>query len=42
VPALPASSFSFVAADGVTMPLEEGCAVFITMNPGYIGRAGEK
>eukprot|EP00884_Botryococcus_braunii_P010094 jgi/Botrbrau1/19086/Bobra.0077s0003.2 len=30
---------TFVAADGVVMPLEEGVAAFITMNPGYIGRA---
>lgn len=32
-------SWSFVAADGTTMPLEEGTSGFITMNPGYIGRA---
>ena len=32
-------NFTFVAADGVEMPLEEGCSAFITMNPGYIGRA---
>jgi hypothetical protein len=31
--------WSFVAADGVEMPLEEGTSCFITMNPGYIGRA---
>ena len=31
--------YKFVAADGVEMPLEEGCSGFITMNPGYIGRA---
>jgi len=31
--------WTFVAADGVTMPLEEGTSGFITMNPGYIGRA---
>lgn len=31
--------WSFVAADGVEMPLEEGTSAFITMNPGYIGRA---
>jgi dynein heavy chain, axonemal len=29
----------FIAADGVEMPLEEGTSAFITMNPGYIGRA---
>ena len=29
----------FLAADGVEMPLEEGTSAFITMNPGYIGRA---
>ena len=29
-------------ADGVEMPLEEGTSAFITMNPGYIGRAGEE
>lgn len=28
-----------MAADGVLMPLEEGTSAFITMNPGYIGRA---
>lgn len=33
-------TWSFVAADGVEMPLEEGTSAFITMNPGYIGRAG--
>lgn len=32
--------WSFIAADGVEMPLEEGTSAFITMNPGYIGRAG--
>ncbi len=32
-------NFTFIAADGVEMPLEEGCSAFITMNPGYIGRA---
>ena len=32
-------SYTFVAADGVLMPLEEGTSAFITMNPGYIGRA---
>ena len=32
-------NYKFVAADGVEMPLEEGCSGFITMNPGYIGRA---
>lgn len=31
--------WTFVAADGVEMPLEEGTSAFITMNPGYIGRA---
>ena len=31
--------WSFIAADGVEMPLEEGTSAFITMNPGYIGRA---
>eukprot|EP00879_Flechtneria_rotunda_P027778 GHRR01029772.1.p1 GENE.GHRR01029772.1~~GHRR01029772.1.p1 ORF type:complete len:1069 (+),score=390.30 GHRR01029772.1:36-3209(+) len=31
--------WTFVAADGVEMPLEEGASAFITMNPGYIGRA---
>ncbi len=31
--------WTFVAADGIEMPLEEGCSGFITMNPGYIGRA---
>ena len=31
--------WTFVAADGVEMPLEEGTSGFITMNPGYIGRA---
>lgn len=31
--------WSFMAADGVEMPLEEGTSAFITMNPGYIGRA---
>ncbi|KAI8464229.1 MAG: flagellar alpha dynein [Monoraphidium minutum] len=36
-PAVP--SWTFVAADGVEMPLEEGTSAFITMNPGYIGRA---
>jgi len=34
-PAVPA--WSFTAADGVEMPLEEGTSAFITMNPGYIG-----
>ena len=29
--------WTFVAADGVEMPLEEGTSAFITMNPGYIG-----
>jgi dynein heavy chain, axonemal len=29
----------FIAADGIEMPLEEGTSAFITMNPGYIGRA---
>ena len=33
------TNYKFVAADGVEMPLEEGCSGFITMNPGYIGRA---
>ena len=33
------AKWSFVAADGVEMPLEEGTSAFITMNPGYIGRA---
>ena len=32
-------NYKFTAADGVEMPLEEGCSAFITMNPGYIGRA---
>ena len=32
-------TWSFVASDGVEMPLEEGTSCFITMNPGYIGRA---
>ena len=32
-------SYTFTAADGVLMPLEEGTSAFITMNPGYIGRA---
>ena len=32
-------NYTFVAADGVLMPLEEGTSAFITMNPGYIGRA---
>ena len=32
-------NWKFTAADGVEMPLEEGCSGFITMNPGYIGRA---
>ena len=32
-------NFTFIAADGIEMPLEEGCSAFITMNPGYIGRA---
>ena len=36
-PAVP--RWTFVAADGVEMPLEEGASAFITMNPGYIGRA---
>ena len=27
-------NYKFVAADGVEMPLEEGCSGFITMNPG--------
>ncbi|GBF96391.1 dynein heavy chain axonemal [Raphidocelis subcapitata] len=36
-PAVP--SWTFTAADGVEMPLEEGTSAFITMNPGYIGRA---
>lgn len=31
--------WTFVAADGIEMPLQEGVAAFITMNPGYIGRA---
>eukprot|EP00891_Asterochloris_glomerata_P001316 jgi/Astpho2/1316/Aster-06188 len=31
--------YTFIAADGVEMPLEEGTSGFITMNPGYIGRA---
>lgn len=31
--------WKFTAADGVEMPLEEGTSGFITMNPGYIGRA---
>lgn len=34
-PAVPA--WTFTAADGVEMPLEEGTSAFITMNPGYIG-----
>jgi hypothetical protein len=33
--------WTFTAADGVEMPLEEGTSAFITMNPGYIGRAGK-
>lgn len=33
------TGYTFVAADGVEMPLEEGTSAFITMNPGYIGRA---
>ena len=33
----PVASWTFVAADGVEMPLEEGTSAFITMNPGYIG-----
>ena len=32
-------NYTFIAADGVEMPLEEGTSGFITMNPGYIGRA---
>ena len=32
-------NWTFVAADGVEMMLEEGMSGFITMNPGYIGRA---
>lgn len=32
-------SWTFTAADGTVMPLEEGTSGFITMNPGYIGRA---
>lgn len=32
-------NYKFTAADGVEMPLEEGTSGFITMNPGYIGRA---
>ena len=31
--------YKFLAADGIEMPLEEGCSGYITMNPGYIGRA---
>ncbi|GAB4813657.1 hypothetical protein N2152v2_000703 [Parachlorella kessleri] len=31
--------YTFISADGVEMPLEEGTSAFITMNPGYIGRA---
>lgn len=31
--------WTFIAADGDEMPLEEGTSAFITMNPGYIGRA---
>lgn len=34
-PAIP--RWTFTAADGVEMPLEEGTSAFITMNPGYIG-----
>lgn len=34
-----ALAWRFIAADGVEMPLEEGTSGFITMNPGYIGRA---
>ena len=34
------AGWSFVAADGIEMALEEGTSAFITMNPGYIGRAG--
>jgi dynein heavy chain len=30
-------AWTFTAADGVEMPLEEGTSAFITMNPGYIG-----
>ena len=30
---------TFIASDGVEMKLEEGMSAFITMNPGYIGRA---
>ena len=30
-------AWTFLAADGVEMPLEEGTSAFITMNPGYIG-----
>lgn len=37
VPAI--QNWKFIAADGVEMPLEEGTSAFITMNPGYIGRA---
>ena len=33
------ADYKFMAADGVEMPLEEGCSAYITMNPGYIGRA---
>ena len=32
-------NYRFIAADGIEMPLEEGTSGFITMNPGYIGRA---
>ncbi len=37
VPAV--ANWKFIAADGIEMPLEEGTSGFITMNPGYIGRA---
>jgi hypothetical protein len=38
---VPGSEPALRLADaGVEMPLEEGTSAFITMNPGYIGRAG--